>query len=479
MYWPGDGCEMTNPVNTSGPDNTGLTPRRSRALASLLDNLLRTKLWVQIVIAMIAGISLGIGLSPSGGAWISASAATIVAGWVALPGHLFLALIQMIVVPLIISSIILGIAGGGNVDFVRRIGLRIGPYFVATTIAAVAIGASLAIWVAPGDYIDTALVAGAGTAEVAAPVVPAAQADPRPLPEQIVAIIPANPGSAILQRSMFQIVVLAILIAVALVSIKPERARPILDLCVSLQELAMKIVSWAMALAPAAVFGLLAKVSIELGMDALFGMAIYITTVVAGLALLIVMYLAIVTLLARRNPWHFLQAIREVQLLAFSTSSSAAVMPLSMQTASEGLQVRSSVARFIVPLGATVNMDGTALYQIVAAVFLAQVYGIELSLAQLTLLAATTVGASIGSPSTPGVGIVILATIVAGIGVPPAGIALIIGVDRILDMCRTAVNVTGDLTACVVMDRWLPDDEVIAEQAACAGPATGPSGAPG
>ena len=180
MYWPGDGCEMTNPVNTSGPDNTGLTPRRSRALASLLDNLLRSKLWVQIVIAMIAGISLGIGLSPSGGAWISASAATIVAGWVALPGHLFLALIQMIVVPLIISSIILGIAGGGNVDFVRRIGLRIGPYFVATTIAAVAIGTSLAIWVAPGDYIDTALVAGAGTAEAAAPVVPAAQADLRP-----------------------------------------------------------------------------------------------------------------------------------------------------------------------------------------------------------------------------------------------------------------------------------------------------------
>ena len=220
----------------------------------------------------------------------------------------------------------------------------------------------------------------------------------------------------------------------------------------------MKIVSWAMALAPAAVFGLLAQISVQVGFDAIVGVASYMGTVLLGLLLLLMFYMVIVALFARRSPLAFLRAISGVQLLAFSTSSSAAVMPLSMKTAETQLNVSPSVSQFVVPLGATVNMDGTALYQVVAAVFLTQVYGVDLSLPQLALLAATTVGASIGSPSTPGVGIVILATIVQGMGVPAEGIALILGVDRILDMSRTAVNVSGDLTACVVMERVLGDD---------------------
>ncbi len=443
---------------TAPPNRTALRPVRIESLARRLDYLLRSRLWAQIMVAMFAGIALGIGLSPSGGAWVSAVAANTIGGWLALPGQIFLALIQMIVIPLVLSSIILGIAGGGSVDFVRRIGLRIAPYFVLTTVVAVAIGATLALSIRPGDYLQSDVLANGVSAT--APIADDSKAAARdvPLPEQIVAVIPDNPTSAIMQRSMFQIVILAIMMAVALVSIAPKRAQPILDLCIGLQEVAMKIVSWAMALAPAAVFGLLAKISIDLGLDAVFGMAAYVGTVVLGLLALVGFYLLIVALLARRNPWRFLAGVREVQLLAFSTSSSAAVMPLSMKTAQSSLGVRPSVAQFIVPLGATVNMDGTALYQVVAALFLTQVYGIELSTGQLLLLAVTTVGASIGSPSTPGVGIVILATIVAGIGVPPAGIALIIGVDRILDMLRTAINVTGDLTACVVMDRWLPDD---------------------
>jgi len=278
------------------------------------------------------------------------------------------------------------------------------------------------------------------------------------LPERIVAIIPTNPTDAILQRSMFQIVILAILLAIALVAIEPKRARPILDICVALQEVSMKVVSWAMALAPLAVFGLLAKVSVDLGIDAIAGMAAYIGTVLVGLLSLLVFYLMVVLLISGKSPKWFLGSIREVQLLAFSTSSSAAVMPLSMSTATGVLGVRKSISQFIVPLGATINMDGTAIYQVIAALFLTQVYGIGLSNSEIVLLSLTTVGASIGSPSTPGVGIVILASIVQAIGVPPSGVALIIGVDRILDMSRTAVNVTGDLTACLVMDRLLPAD---------------------
>jgi Na+/H+-dicarboxylate symporter len=170
--------------------------------------------------------------------------------------------------------------------------------------------------------------------------------------------------------------------------------------------------------------------------------------------MMILVYLLIVSLFARYNPLSFLSAARGVKLLAFSTSSSAAVMPLSMQTVEDKLGVRPSISQFLIPLGASINMDGTALYQAAATVFLAQVYNVELGLSALRLILVTTVGASIGSPATPGVGIVILAMVLSSVGIPASGLALIIGVDRILDMSRTTVNVTGDLTACRVMDRW-------------------------
>lgn len=435
-------------------------PLGTHRLVERLDYLIRSRLWLKTLLAMLLGVLVGIALSPAGGALVAESTASTVAAWLALPGRLFLALIQMVVVPLVLTSIILGIASGGSSDFLRRIGLRIAPYFVCTTVVAVTLGSVLAVWINPGQYIDQAAVVTPGTSAALSLMAPA---DPVPLTEHIVGIIPANPTSAIMTQSMFQVVVLAIFMAVALVSVRPERAKPLLDLCASLQDVSMKVVSWAMVLTPAAVFGLLAQAIVESGVDVLLGMSAYIGTVLLGLVLLLVFYLLVVALLGRRNPFTFLGKIRGVQLLAFSTSSSAAVMPLSIQTAEDDLGVSKPVAKFVIPLGATVNMDGTALYQVVAAIFLTQVYGIDLSAGQMALLAATTVGASIGSPSTPGVGIVILATIVQGIGVPLEGIALILGVDRILDMARTAVNVSGDLTASVVMNKWLgnvvPPDE--------------------
>ncbi|MBM7423302.1 dicarboxylate/amino acid:cation symporter [Spongiibacter marinus] len=427
-----------------------LTPSSPRRLASRLDYLLRGRLWAQILLAMVLGVALGLCLSPSGGALVASDTASLLAAWLALPGRLFLAMIQMVVVPLVLSSIILGITSSGDPKFLKQIGLRIAPYFILTTSVAVFIGCLVALWLQPGQYIDVG-------AELATATAPESAVAVASLPDRLIEIIPANPTSALLSRSMFQIVVLAIFIAVAMVSISERRAKPLLDLCVSVQDVSMKIVSWAMALAPIAVFGLLAQISVQVGFDAIIGVATYVATVLLGLVILLGFYLLIVTVLARRSPLAFLRSISNVQLLAFSTSSSAAVMPLSMKTAEESLGVKPAVSQFVVPLGATVNMDGTALYQVIAAVFLTQVYGIELSIAQLLLLSVTTVGASIGSPSTPGVGIVILATIVQGMGVPAEGLALILGVDRILDMSRTAVNVSGDLTACVVMERFLDD----------------------
>ena len=191
-------------------------------------------------------------------------------------------------------------------------------------------------------------------------------------------------------------------------------------------------------------------------------MAHYVAVVIGGLFLLLLMFLAIVWGLAGESPKRFLAATRELLLLAFSTSSSAAVMPLSIKTAEEKLGVRPSVAQFVIPLGATINMNGTALYQGVAAVFLAQVYGIEISPGGMALLVAMAVGASIGSPATPGVGIVILAMVLNTVGIPAEGVALLMGVDRILDMCRTSINVAGDLVASKVMNRWLGEAEVAA-----------------
>jgi len=275
------------------------------------------------------------------------------------------------------------------------------------------------------------------------------------LADRIVGLVPSNYLKSVLEQDMLATVVLALFIGAALASAKPDARRILLEVFQAIQEISLAIVGWAMKLAPLAVLTLICTITMRVGFGAIKGMAAYIGTVVLGLGLLIAFYLVLVTLLGKMQPLKFLKGIREVQLLAFSTSSSAAVMPLSMETAEKTLKVQPSIARFIIPLGATINMDGTALYQVSAAVFLTQVFGVHLTVAGLVGLAATAVGASIGTPSTPGVGIVVLATLLQGIGVPTSGIALIIGVDRILDMCRTTVNVTGDLTACTIMNRWL------------------------
>jgi len=235
-------------------------------------------------------------------------------------------------------------------------------------------------------------------------------------------------------------VIFAMIVGVALVTMRAETSRPLVSLLGSVQEVCMTIVRWAMRIAPLAVFGLMAQLAIKTGVEAVTGMAVYVATVLGGLLVLFVFYLVVLKTVTGTAPGHFVRQVREVLLLAFSTSSSAAVMPMSIQTAEERLGVRPSVAQFVIPLGATINMNGTALYQGVATIFLAQVYGVDIGVAGLAAIVALAVGASIGSPAT--------------IGIPVAGLALLLGVDRILDMSRTAVNVAGDLTTCLVMDRW-------------------------
>ena len=430
-----------------------IKPRSLKYLTRHLQHLIQGRLWLKVLIAMVLGVSAGIILGPSAGL-VDPKASSVVGEWLALPGNIFLGLIQMIVVPLIFASVIRGLAASEDMDQLRKMGLRVVIYFVATTTIAITIGLALALLIQPGNFIDSGSVTAAGDAGTAAgeaAEVPGIEQ----VPEIIAGILPDNPLGSMVQGEMLQVVLFAIILGIAIVTMTPKQSKPLLELLGSLQEVCMTVVRWAMLLAPVAVFGLLAQITMKVGMEALLGMAVYVSTVLLGLLCLVSVYLFLVFFIGRKTPWEFLKAAREVQLLAFSTSSSAAVMPLSMETAEEKLGVRPSITQFLIPLGATINMDGTALYQGVAAVFLAQVYGVDLSFAGLLLIIITTVGASIGAPSTPGVGIIILSMVLNSVGVPSSGIALIIGVDRILDMSRTAVNVTGDLTACMVMDRWV------------------------
>ena len=409
------------------------------------------KLWFQVILGMILGVCFGLLLSPSAFALVSSETAFKIAPWIALIGNVFLALIKMIVIPLVLSSIVLGITSAKSAQMLRKMGLIIAPYFIFSTLFAVTLGIIITNFINPGSYVSKDIINQISIANIQVEK----EAQNISIPDLIVDLIPVSLAKAELSGNILAFVILAIFAGVALINLKEEQSKPLIDLAKSLQAFSMKIVEWAMKLAPYAVFGLICSITIKIGFDAISSMFMYVFTVLFGLFLVLCYYLSIVYLVSKIKPMEFLEKIKEVQLMAFSTSSSAAVMPLSMKTAEEKLQVPSSISKFVIPLASTVNMDGTALYQACAAIFLAQVFAIELSFFQLFILAITTVGASIGTPSIPGVGIVILATILQSIGIPIEGIALILGVDRILDMCRTTVNVTGDLTANLVIKRFV------------------------
>jgi len=437
-------------------------PRQVGQLAPLR----RRRLWLQVLVGMGLGIVVGLLLGPGVG-WVDARTSLLVGNWLALPGRLFLVAIQFVVVPLIVASVIRGIAGGEReAGFGKRSTLTV-LFFLATTLAAVVIGLALAAIVGPGRIIDaSAMIATIGEGEIVTPAV-AEIPGLSDLPDLILSLFPQDPLSTFVSGNMLQIVITSVILGIALVRLPREQSRALLDLLASIQAVCMVIVRWVLLFAPVAVFGLMASIAARIGLDALIGTAAYLLTVIVGLVILFALYLVIAAMAGRR-PLEFLVKCREVILLAFSTSSSAAVMPLTMTTAENLLRIHPATSRFVVPLGATVNMAGTALYQSVATLFLAQVFGVELGVAGVLLVVVMATGSAIGSPGTPGVGIVVLATILTSVGIPAAGIAIILGVDRLLDMSRTAVNVFGDLVACVVIDRAVsgPPPEPVGTDAA-------------
>ena len=427
-------------------------PRSLPKQVSQLNPARRQRLWLQVLIGMGLGVVVGVLLGPGVGL-LDARSSLLIGNWLALPGQLFLTAIQFVVVPLVVASVIRGIAAGERQEGFGRMSSLTLMFFIVTTLVAALIGLAVAYLIGPGRFIDGGLVT-AALADTTAPTDTVALDMPglADLPELLLSLFPDDPLSTFVSGNMLQIVIVSAIFGVALTRLKRTESSAILELLASIQAVSMVIVRFVLRFAPIAVFGLMASITARIGFQALLGTAAYLATVLVGLLILLALYLAIAAFIGRK-PLAFLAKCRDVMLLAFSTSSSAAVMPLTMTTAEKGLRVRTSVTRFVVPLGATVNMAGTALYQAVATLFLAQVFGVEIGLAGAALVVVMATGSSIGSPGTPGVGIVILATILSSVGIPAAGIAIILGVDRLLDMSRTSVNVLGDLVACVVIDK--------------------------
>ncbi len=418
-------------------------------LSQGLDHLVAGRLWVKILLALAFGILAGFILSPSLG-WVPVDWSKVIVAWLAFPGQIFLSLIQLVIIPLVFASVVLGIVSSDSIQQLRTLGLKIGVYYVLTTVVSVGLGFLVAYVIRPGHFINPELLkVSSGESLTVASVT-----KDQNLTNIVSGLIPSNPFGVLVTGEMLQVVLLAMFIGVALMSLKDEDAKPLVSILNSFQKISMIVIGWAMRLAPLAVFGLTAGLLVQVGVDALLGVGAYLFTVILGLFLVLLFYLVLVKVVAKVSPLEFLRKIRDVQLLAFSTSSSASVMPLTIETAENKLSVKPSVSQFVIPLGTTVNMDGTALYQGVATIFLAQVFSVDLSAGQLLLVVLTATLSSIGAPGAPGVGMGILSVILANVGIPSGGIILILGVDRILDMCRTVINVTGDLTAALVMDRW-------------------------
>ena len=421
-------------------------------LSHYLQRLVSSKLWVKVLVALALGVVAGIMLSPNFG-WVSKELSTVIGNWLSLPGKLFLKMVQMIMIPLIFTSIISGIVGTSG-EQLKKMGVRILLYFIFTTAVAISLGVLLVSFFKPGASIfrkgafklsesQVNLIDNNGTNSFF------------DIPNAISNLLPENPLASMVSGEMLSIVIFSIIIGIAITQLTKKEENPITSLLYAVQEICMTIVSWAMRLVPYAVFGLIAQLISGIGLDSLAGIGFYVGVVILGLVILLVFYMLLLAIFGRTNPFTFMKNIVDVQLLAFSTTSSAAVMPLSIKTANEKLGVSPQISNFIVPIGATINMDGTALFQCISTIFIAQAYGIEISLVNIGLIMVTIVAASIGTPSIPGGGVVVLASVLQSANIPTEGIVIIIGVERVLGMFRTAINVTGDLTACVLFNRWL------------------------
>ena len=414
------------------------------------------KLHWQIILGLLLGLAFGILAAVQG--W-----GPFVTNWVKPFGTIFITALKLIAVPLVLASLITGVASLADLRKLSRIGGKTIGIYLVTTAIAVTIGVLLADLVRPGDAFSPELRDGLVEAfandATARTETAATVADRGPLQFLVDAVSDNAFASFSNNGSMLQVVVIAILFGIGLVQIPREKGAPVLAFFEGLNDVVIKLVDIVMLLAPIGVFALLADTIVATAgddpsriLELLTGLSWYMGVVLV--ALLIQTVFVYPTLLKVFTPMgikDFFQGIAPAQLVAFSTSSSGATLPVTMERCEEKLGVSEEVSSFVLPLGATINMDGTALYQAVATLFIAQAFGLDLGLGAQVTIVLTAVLASIGTAAVPGAGIIMLVIILESVQVPTAGIALILGVDRILDMCRTVTNVTGDATVASIV----------------------------
>ncbi|MBO5331846.1 MAG: dicarboxylate/amino acid:cation symporter [Alistipes sp.] len=409
--------------------------------------------YIQILIGMAIGVAIGfvaIGFGAEG----------FINDWIRPFGKLFIKALVLIAVPLVFITLMKGIIDLKDTSSLSRLGGRTIMIYITTTIFAVLIGMGLALLIRPGEMVDDHLVADMGQkyGETALSIQQkqADTVDGGPL-RFLDDIVPSNIFQSLSDNGkMLQIIFFALVFGVAVLSIPYEKKRPLVVLIDSLNEAIMRIVGYVIACAPVGVAALMAGLVVDFNGDGsvFAALGVYAVNVIAGLMfLLLVFYPTIAHFFGGVGYGHFIKSLYPLQLFAFSTSSSAASLPFTFATTQGKMGVSREVSSFVLPIGTTINMDGTSCYQTIATLFIAQALGIDLTITQLLTIIAMTTLSSIGTPAIPGGSYVILAMVLTSVGIPAESLALIIGIDRPLDMLRTAVNVTGDVTVAVIMDK--------------------------
>ncbi len=394
----------------------------------------------KVLLGLILGLITGVIINAffAGNAFVDT---WLINGFFLMIGKMFINALKMLVVPLVTFSLICGVCGIGDIKALGRIGTKSFALYILTTAIAISTAILLAEIVGPGEGFE---MEGVEVASVEAKEAP-------PVTQVFIDIIPGNPIKAVAEGEMLSIIFYAIMFGVSVLLVG-AKAKPVAEAAEMLNEVAMKMVTLVVSVAPIGVFCLIAKTFAEQGVGLLLPMASYFFTVIGALAIhLFVTLLALLYILTRFDPIMFMKKMRNAQAFAFSTASSSATLPITLRTVSERLGVNNSVASFTVPLGATINMDGTAIMQGVATVFIANVYGVDLGIGGYLTVIGMSVLASIGTAGVPGVGLIMLAMVLNQVGLPLEGIGIIMGVDRLLDMCRTAVNITGDAMVSTVV----------------------------
>ena len=392
----------------------------------------------RILLSMLAGVVVGVALNASAEALPSLNT-FLVDGLFYVVGAIFLALLKLMVVPLVLVSLVCGVNAMGDLRTIGRVGAKTVGLFLATTAAAVTLGLTLGLVVSPGEGF-----------ELEGEFVDVAPREMPALVEVLIDVFPENPVQAMAEGQMLQIIVFALLFGFA-ANLAGERARPVVKLFTDLNEVILKMVMLIVELAPIGLFALLARTFATQGLDIFIPLAGYFLLLAGTLLFHLLVVYSLVLRTFGLGPLQFLTRMRAPMTFAFSTASSAATIPVTLNALTRRLGVPNSIASFTVPLGATINMDGTAIMQGIATVFIANVYGVDLVFADFLVIILLSTLASIGTAAVPAAGLITLTMVLTQVGVPVEGIALIIGIDRLLDMMRTAVNVTGDgVTACVV-----------------------------